>query len=224
MARRALDGSPKINTRHGQSGFGYFGKHLGYDYGVPTGTPVKAPVSGKIRSVSSGGAGGNIIEMEGGGLYHRFLHLQTFHVKTGQQVNEGQIIATSNNTGTTSGSHLHHDTRKPSAWNASFNNYVDWEKIIAAAPLPPSGGLDMPAVGARIQLIPTITRTTFRAGTTNVAGTIRATDNTFIYTVRGYDPNYKGRILINSASAGGDGVALALYYVSGNKIDGWRKI
>ena len=82
----------------------------------------------------------------------------------------------------------------------------------------------MPPVGSKIQLIPKDVRNTYRAGTTTKAGTIRVTDNTFIYTVRGYDPVYGGRILINSASAGGNGVGLALFYTNGQIIPGWREV
>lgn len=84
--------------------------------------------------------------------------------------------------------------------------------------------LDMPAVGSKIQLAKGTSRTTFVAGTTKKAGTINVKDNTYIYTVRGYDPVYKNRIIINSASAGGNGVALALYYTNGVRIDGWTKL
>lgn len=83
---------------------------------------------------------------------------------------------------------------------------------------------NMPSVGSKIKLAKGITRTTFVAGTTKVAGKIYVKDNTYIYTVRGYDPVYKNRIIINSASGGGNGVALALYYINGNKIDGWSKV
>jgi hypothetical protein len=79
----------------------------------------------------------------------------------------------------------------------------------------------MPPIGATINITKGTTRGTFRAGTTTVAGTIKATDNTFNYLVRGYDPKYPNRILINSASAGGNGVALALYYTNGTRIEGW---
>lgn len=79
----------------------------------------------------------------------------------------------------------------------------------------------MPNVGQRINITKGTTRTTFRAGTTTVAGYIRATDTSFNYVVRGYDPRYPNRVLINSASAGGNGVALALYYNTGAKIEGW---
>lgn len=111
--------------------------------------------------------------------------------------------------------------------NKKAPNFVGWGesvngvRVISYVSQP---SFDMPPVGSSIQLIPTQTRTTFRAGTTTVAGQIRVTDNSFVYQVRGYDPNYKGRILINSASAGGDGVALALRYTSGELINGWKKI
>lgn len=82
----------------------------------------------------------------------------------------------------------------------------------------------MPPVGSKIKLTKGTIRNTFKAGTTTVAGTIRVTDNSFIYNVLGYDPKYPNRIIINSKSAGGNGVALALYYTSGAKIDGWQQI
>ena len=102
-------------------------------------------------------------------------------------------------------------------WGESVNgvSVIKWQD-------PPK--TKMPPVGSKIQLIPKDTRNTYKAGTTKKAGTIRVTDNTFIYTVRGYDPVYGGRILINSASAGGDGVALALFYTNGQIIPGWRKV
>lgn len=82
----------------------------------------------------------------------------------------------------------------------------------------------MPPVGSKIQLLPKDKRTTFRAGTTTVAGTINVTDNTFIYTVHGYDPKFPNRVIINSKSAGGNGVALALYLTNGTKINGWKQL
>lgn len=82
----------------------------------------------------------------------------------------------------------------------------------------------MPAVGTSIKLTKGITRTTYRAGTTKVAGQIYAKDDTYVYTVRGYDPIYGGRIIINSVSAGGNGVAMALFYTNGNRVEGWSTL
>jgi hypothetical protein len=94
----------------------------------------------------------------------------------------------------------------------------------ALRPKAPKPSLKMPAVGSHIQLIPKQTRTTFKNGTTTVAGHIKVTDNSFIYQVRGYDKKYPYRILINSKSGGGNGVALALYYTNGAIIDGWKRV
>lgn len=88
----------------------------------------------------------------------------------------------------------------------------------------PAPAAKMPPVGSSIQLIPTQTRTTYVPGATVVAGRINVTNNNFVYIVRGYDPKYPGRILINSASAGGTGVSLALYYTDGSNIGGWKQL
>lgn len=84
--------------------------------------------------------------------------------------------------------------------------------------------LKMPRIGSRIQLQPKDIRTTWRAGTRKRAGYIQVKDNSYIYVVRGYDPVYGGRIIINSRSGGGNGVALALYYTNGKRIPKWKAL
>ena len=96
-------------------------------------------------------------------------------------------------------------------WGESVNDVRVIEYVAETSKMPP--------VGAKIKI--TVPRTTFRAGTTTVAGYLNAPSSGWVYTVRGYDPKYPNRILINSASAGGDGIALALYYTNGTKIGGW---
>jgi hypothetical protein len=107
-------------------------------------------------------------------------------------------------------------------WGESVNDVRVIE--YANEPQPVEQGTKLPLVGSRIQLIPRDTRTTFRAGTSTEAGKINVTDNTFEYTVHGHDPKFPNRIIINSASAGGDGVSLALYYLDGRIIPGWKVI
>lgn len=101
---------------------------------------------------------------------------------------------------------------------------VKWRIAGVLRPKVAKQASKMPAVGSRIRLSKGVARTTFRAGTTRRAGIIRPTDNTYVYIVRGYDPKYSNRVLINSKSAGGDNVALALYYFSGAKIEGWTSV
>lgn len=221
--RRCVDNNPKQTSVHGQkTNMGHFGKHLGYDYGVPVGTPVKAPVGGKVVTSGWSDSLGNWIELAGSdNRTHRIAHLNRRDVKAGQQVTESQTLGLSGNTGQTTGPHCHHDVRKAgTTWNASFDNYVDWEKLLADSGQPT--GPNASLVGKKIQLLPVDERTTYRAGTTTVAGKIKVTDSSFIYTVRGVDATYPNRVLINSASAGGDGVALALQYTNGQVIPGWK--
>jgi murein DD-endopeptidase MepM/ murein hydrolase activator NlpD len=142
--RRPLDHYTKITTYHGDAVRGSkFGKHLGTDYATPVGTPVVAPVSGVIRSVTTTPLIGKQIELEGDdGMYHRFAHLSAQHVVVGQRVSEGNWLGLSGNTGSSStGPHCHWDTRKPSAWDASFSNYIDNEAAVSVsspqqAPVP----------------------------------------------------------------------------------------
>lgn len=111
--------------------------------------------------------------------------------------------------------------------------YLDWSEDIngvrvvqpVANPTPaPNQPHGLPATNSKIQLIPTQTRTTWKIGTAEQAGSIHVTDGSFEYTVRGYDSKYPGRIKINSASGGGDGVGLALYYNNGTIVEGWRLV
>lgn len=102
-------------------------------------------------------------------------------------------------------------------------NIARWRVVGVLRPKEAKPVLKMPAVGSKIVLSKGQTRTTFKAGTTRVAGYIRTTGD-WVYTVRGYDPVYANRIIINTASGGGNGVALALYYTNGVKIDGWRSL
>lgn len=226
--RRPLNSFIRITTNFGDPVAGSkFGKHLGTDYAVPEGSQVYAPIAGTIIETPVSGLVGKcvILREDGNGRIWRFLHLSKQEVAVGAHVFEGQPIAKSGNTGSSStGPHLHCDVRKANTlWDASFLNYYNPEILFAVPPTPPPT-TGMPPVGSRVQLLPPQMRTTFRAGTTTVAGVIKVTDDSFVYTVRGYDPKYPKRILINSSSAGGNGVALALYYTNGAIIGGWRQV
>lgn len=107
-------------------------------------------------------------------------------------------------------------------WGESVNGVSVIKYVPDPVPAPPVSKL--PPIGSRIQLIAPQTRTTWKAGTAIKAGTIKVTDNSFVYLVRGYDPKYSGRIIINSASGGGNGVGLALYLLNGSLIEGWKRV
>lgn len=97
--------------------------HAGVDYGVPTGTAVKAAAKGYISNVFTTKAGGQQIEVTYPDLDLKtsFAHLSKTIMKQGDEVEQGQIIALSGNSGTaTTGAHLHMAMRRASD-NALIN-------------------------------------------------------------------------------------------------------
>lgn len=219
--RRPVNSFIKISSSHGdKTNMGVFGRHLGTDYSMAQGGDVVAPVNGRITFSGSSTTLGNYYEIveDGNGRIHRICHLKTRLLGRNAVIAEGQKIGVSGNTGVTTGPHTHWDVRLANtSWNASFNNYYDPELLLKPA-------MNMPAVGSMVNLIPNDVRTTFKQGTTTQAGTIRVNANDFNYIVRGYDSKYPNRIIINTESGGGDGVALALYYTNGQAIPGWKQI
>ncbi|TKX32771.1 peptidoglycan metallopeptidase Pgp5 [Campylobacter aviculae] len=83
--------------------------HLGIDYAAPTGTPVKSAGKGTIIFVGTKGGYGNVIQIKHeAGYTTLYAHLSRFaKIKSGQRVNQGQIIAYVGSTGMSTGPHLH---------------------------------------------------------------------------------------------------------------------
>lgn len=87
--------------------------HQGIDVGVPAGTPILAIADGVVEQASFSSCGGYYIRIRhNNDMASRYLHLKQggFKVKPGDEVEAGQVIALSGNTGTcTTGAHLHHE-------------------------------------------------------------------------------------------------------------------
>ncbi|MDR1953134.1 MAG: peptidoglycan DD-metalloendopeptidase family protein [Clostridiales Family XIII bacterium] len=92
------------------SGFGYrWGRlHTGLDISCRY-VPVYASDGGKVIFAGNRGDGyGKMIKIDhGGGRVTLYAHLSGFSVSVGQSVYQGQKIATSGNTGNSTGPHLH---------------------------------------------------------------------------------------------------------------------
>ncbi len=72
--------------------------------------PVYAPASGKVIIARRLSGYGNYIMIDhGNGYYTGFGHLSAYSVSEGQTVSRGQQIATSGNTGISTGPHLHYE-------------------------------------------------------------------------------------------------------------------
>ena len=86
--------------------------HDGIDIGVPTGTEVRATDGGKVTKAGSNGGYGLYVEIDhGGGTISFYGHLSKIGVRVGQRVSQGDTIARSGNTGTSTGPHLHFGMR-----------------------------------------------------------------------------------------------------------------
>ncbi|WP_417277092.1 M23 family metallopeptidase [Castellaniella sp.] len=83
--------------------------HSGMDIAVPTGTPVKAPASGRVvfADPSLYLTGGTVLIDHGYGIGSNFLHLSRLDVHVGDTVSQGQVIGLAGATGRASGPHLH---------------------------------------------------------------------------------------------------------------------
>ena len=71
-------------------------------------TPVPASNDGVVVLAKERYLSGNSVMIDHGeGVYSVYFHLESFKVKVGDVVKQGQIIALSGNTGRSSGAHLH---------------------------------------------------------------------------------------------------------------------
>lgn len=84
--------------------------HPGMDFVTDVGTPVYAPGNGKVVSVRrNGGYGLEIVIDHGYGYRTKYAHLSKSVVKRWQKVERGQMIATTGNSGLSTGPHLHYE-------------------------------------------------------------------------------------------------------------------
>jgi len=111
------------------------GRHYGIDFGMPTGTPIKALTSGKISQAGwVNGGGGNQVTLDepGGKWFQWYMHMRNggVKVKKGQKVNAGDILGYSGNTGNSTTPHLHIQRMKGYPSNATAVNPMSWLKSL----------------------------------------------------------------------------------------------
>lgn len=109
--RYPFNGNYRLTQGFGENPAAYakFGMkgHNGLDYGLPTGTPVLAAEDGKVVTVASDPPGfGNYVRIQGN-YVTLYAHLDHATVPVGTRVTAGQQIGVSDNTGNSSGPHLH---------------------------------------------------------------------------------------------------------------------
>lgn len=87
--------------------------HEGVDLASPAGTPINAVADGIVTFSGRRNGYGKVIDIRhGNGFLTRYAHNAANLVKEGQQVRQGQKIATVGATGTATGPHLHFEVRQ----------------------------------------------------------------------------------------------------------------
>ena len=104
--------------------------HKGIDIGARY-ENVYASASGyAYRLENPGGYGYYIMIVHGSGYITLYGHLNSFKITSGQYVSQGQVIATSGNSGASQGAHLHFEIRKASSisnyFSSTFLNPLDY--------------------------------------------------------------------------------------------------
>ena len=114
-----LPGTYEISSEYGyrtHPTLGYRKLHAGQDMAAPVGTPIYAAAAGTVTTAGMVDGTGTITikhEIDGQVWYTSYLHMYEdgIHVKVGDTVTAGQMIAGVGNTGRSSGSHLHFEVR-----------------------------------------------------------------------------------------------------------------
>ena len=92
--------------------------HSGTDLAAPMGTPVLATRAGRVAVADYlGGYGLTVILRHGeeGNLESRYAHMSQVLVRSGEWVEQGEVVGLVGNTGTSTGPHLHFEMRQLTA-------------------------------------------------------------------------------------------------------------
>lgn len=115
--------------------------HVAVDIAAPLGSPVYAPVFGKVTQIrrQRTGYGTNVRLLTPEGEELIFAHLGDVNVRPGQTVSAGSLLGRIGMTGYTSGPHVHFERRRPGpdrfvAGSRSTTTALDpWELLKSAA-------------------------------------------------------------------------------------------
>ncbi|MCD8798694.1 peptidoglycan DD-metalloendopeptidase family protein [Mammaliicoccus sciuri] len=123
--------------------FGYYkgmtmngtNRHWGVDFGMPTGTKIKALTDGTVTQAGwvNGGGGNQVTLKEPGGKWFQwYMHMMNggVKVKKGQKVKAGDLLGLSGNTGSSNTPHLHIQRMKGYPSNDTAVDPMSWLKSL----------------------------------------------------------------------------------------------
>ncbi len=108
---------------------GYPLGHPGRDYGCPTGTPILACADGLVSLAgddpSFPGRGHHVWLDHGNGYRTVYMHLDHPTVTVNDMVKAGELIGISDNSGLSSGSHLHLGLEEAASLGNGMRGFID---------------------------------------------------------------------------------------------------
>jgi murein DD-endopeptidase MepM/ murein hydrolase activator NlpD len=112
--------------------------HRGIDYAAPTGAPVVAAASGTVLSAGYDPSNGRMVRMRHASGYESYyLHLSAFApgLRTGDRIEQGEVIGRVGSSGLSTGPHLHYGLTKNGAF---VNPLVEQRNLPPGEPVPES--------------------------------------------------------------------------------------
>jgi murein DD-endopeptidase MepM/ murein hydrolase activator NlpD len=103
---------PVKGTVSSEFGWRWGRLHSGIDIRARRGTPIVAPMGGRVAFASRSGGYGKLIIIDHGAFTTVYAHCHEIKVRTGQRIESGKVIGTVGSTGNASGSHLHFEVRR----------------------------------------------------------------------------------------------------------------